>query len=201
MNICKSIILLIIIFITGCAHHIVFEKETISSMQSVTVSEVMRPDHVSVDIGAGGGMGGLLAGYARGVANQQAKKVEGIIKKEVPHILREKFVKELKKSNLFEYIGSNETKDVKPDAKFVILIIQYGFHSPQLFSKKCNPKLYVVGALVLNPQFEYSWRPITAWRGYKFEVKDPDRHPIVWRVLKQTAFLNYQGPSIKWRNI
>lgn len=28
-------------------------------------------------------------------------------------------------------------------------------------------------------------------------MKDPARHPIVWRVLKQTAFLNYQGPSYK----
>ncbi len=135
MNICKSIILLIIIFITGCAHHIVFEKETISSMQSVTVSEVMRPDHVSVDIGAAGGMGGLLAGYAHGVANQQAKKVEGIIKKEVPHILREKFVKELKKSNLFEYIWSNETKDVKPDAKFVVLLFNMGSIHLNFFQK------------------------------------------------------------------
>ena len=151
----KNIVKLISIFyilslLIGCGGNAALRKSGLATIKSVSICEnVTKPGSLIYSgrkqafLAVCGCLGGLAGGLA---AEKTASKIKTVMEQEkidVGEIVREQFVNELKNSNLFASIVSENS-----DAEFKLSIRTFGFIVPQGFSSKLKPILGVEGKLV-----------------------------------------------------
>ena len=184
-NLVKCLTMFVAIaLINGCASHIQLQDNIRGSLTSVSISKEIRfLTKIRIESRApiipfGGAIGGAIAGAVAaiqsGKASEKAKTIDEITRECISNHLYDKFADSLIKTNFFGEVET--TNEDQADAKFILWVSTYGFWEPGIFSDKRKPMLCVGGELILSPPFEEE----ISEKG-KFIVKNPQKHPTIWR--------------------
>ena len=204
-------LILLALSVAGCASgRVELKDEARISLQLIEVSKEVKVPysinlylsrisrhsidrHRTVLVGASpvGLAGGLLLSVIGNAIEESANQsdehgallLQERMECEIPQILREKFIYEISRSNLFKKIKDDNDSD-KADAVFVLSVGAYGFWLPG-HERVRRPYLCVSGSLIENPPFEATWQLTRTHAQQKWvwqmTIKEAEHHRVIWQ--------------------